>query len=308
MFIRRLGRQPDEGFASTPNEAARDARLSWAARGILTYLLSHRPGWSVTTADVEAAGPQGREAVRRAFRELEAAGYIRRIREQDERGRIVRWINLYPYGDADVESSDDGDIPDGPDPDGMSPEAGFQGTVFRAQVSRSPSRTPSTEDHSSLPVVDDDAATTQEVTNPHSVGGAAAVSHSVTPTTIPVVLQRRLRDMGVVDGTAWTSAWQAATSVEWPEFAAFEAEHFPEEHLMLHLLQQQDRGQAISPSRWLRFFLEDRQRRITAIAGQIEQEARMSETPQEREDRLNRRLPPIWPDEPRPAATTGEKS
>lgn len=158
-------------------------------------------------------------------------------------------------------------------------------------------------------VVDGDGATTQEVTNPHSVGGAAAVSHSVTPpATVPVVLQRKLRDMGVNDGTAWTSAWQTATSVVWPDFAAFEAEHFPEEHLMLHLLQQQDRGQAISPSRWLRFFLEDRQRRIAVIAGQIEQEARMSETPQEREDRLNRRLPPIWPDEPRPAATTGEKS
>lgn len=135
----------------------------------------------------------------------------------------------------------------------------------------------------------------------------AASRDSGQPVTIPMVLQRKLRDMGVVDGATWTTAWQAAVSLEWPEWAQSEADRFPEEHLMLHLLAQQEQGRTPSPSRWMRFYVEDRSRRVAIIAGQMEQEARMAESPQEREDRLNRRLPPVeWGV---PAATdTGEQA
>jgi hypothetical protein len=130
------------------------------------------------------------------------------------------------------------------------------------------------------------------------------VSHGVTPATVPVVLQRKLQQMGVTDGTVWSQAWASVTSLDWPEFAAAEADRFPEEHLMLHLLAQQEQGRDPSATRWVRFYIEDRNRRIRTIEGQIEQEARMSETPQEREDRLNKRLPPVW----EPTATIEERA
>jgi hypothetical protein len=139
---------------------------------------------------------------------------------------------------------------------------------------------------------------------PSEVDAAAAVSHGVTPATVPVVLQRKLQQMGVTDGTVWSQAWASVTSLDWPEFAAAEADRFPEEHLMLHLLAQQEQGRDPSATRWVRFYIEDRNRRIRTIEGQIEQEARMSETPQEREDRLNKRLPPVW----EPTATIEERA
>lgn len=120
--------------------------------------------------------------------------------------------------------------------------------------------------------------------------------------TLPMVLRRKLQDMGVTNGATWETAWQSATSLEWPDFALTEQQRFPEEHLMLHLMAQQEQGREPSATRWMRFYIEDRQRRITIIAGQIESLARAAETPQEREDRQNKALPPVW----EPAAATGE--
>lgn len=76
-------------FTTMPNAWARDARLSRRARGLLVELLSHRVGWTVSVASLVAAGPEGRDAIRAAIRELIEYGYLVREQGHDESGKFA---------------------------------------------------------------------------------------------------------------------------------------------------------------------------------------------------------------------------
>lgn len=74
-------------FTIVPNLYLRDKALSWRARGLLAYLMSMQPGWSMSIDQLTAAGMEGRNAVRSALWELEKAGYL--VRQQtNENGRF----------------------------------------------------------------------------------------------------------------------------------------------------------------------------------------------------------------------------
>lgn len=72
-------------FAQVPNEWARDANLSYRARGVLLVLMSHRSGWEVTTEHLIRNGTEGRDAIRKAIRELVNQGYLQweQVRGED---------------------------------------------------------------------------------------------------------------------------------------------------------------------------------------------------------------------------------
>lgn len=101
MRIRRS--KPVDNFTIIPNAALRDDRLSYCARGVLVELLSRSSGWE-TNADAlserarrhrgDTVG-EGRRALRSAFKELEAAGYMVRRKEKDGRGRFVTVLEVY---------------------------------------------------------------------------------------------------------------------------------------------------------------------------------------------------------------------
>ncbi|MFD7738044.1 hypothetical protein [Kitasatospora sp. NPDC059800] len=73
----------DRAFTIVPNAAARHDRLSLAAVGLLVRLLSLPDGTPVSIERITEQVDEGRTAVSRAFRQLEAAGYLRRQRTQD---------------------------------------------------------------------------------------------------------------------------------------------------------------------------------------------------------------------------------
>ncbi|MFF1400705.1 hypothetical protein ACFVZD_44110 [Streptomyces sp. NPDC058287] len=75
-------------YTTVFNHAVRDRRLSRRARGLLVELLSHRDGYGVSIAMLLRAGPEGKDAVTVALRELERHGYLHRERERDARGRL----------------------------------------------------------------------------------------------------------------------------------------------------------------------------------------------------------------------------
>lgn len=68
--------------------AIEDSRLSWAARGLLGYLLSRPDDWKVLVNDLRKRGDLGRDGIYKLLRELREAGYVHFIRSRDKQGRI----------------------------------------------------------------------------------------------------------------------------------------------------------------------------------------------------------------------------
>lgn len=78
MSIKRPALSFDRDFTIIPNAWLRDGSLSLRARGLLGQLLSHSPGWEITVESLMRENPEGRDAIRRAIKELEDAGYLNR--------------------------------------------------------------------------------------------------------------------------------------------------------------------------------------------------------------------------------------
>lgn len=86
-MIVRIAKRP-RGFTQIDNRTLRDDRLSLKARGLLAYLLSQPSFYTVRSEDLAGITPkEGRDAIRAALAELEAAGYVRRIRTRNDAGR-----------------------------------------------------------------------------------------------------------------------------------------------------------------------------------------------------------------------------
>lgn len=76
----RRGPAPVDYFTIVPNSYLRDSQLSWGARGLLSWLMSHMAGYEVTEEGLISAGPMRRDGVRALVRELEKHGYLKRER------------------------------------------------------------------------------------------------------------------------------------------------------------------------------------------------------------------------------------
>ena len=81
MSIRR-GKRPDTRFYTLNKDISEDVRLSWAARGMLIFLLGKPDNWTVSVAHLmkqtgSSARPSSRDAVRAIIKELVDAGYMR---------------------------------------------------------------------------------------------------------------------------------------------------------------------------------------------------------------------------------------
>lgn len=120
MIIR--GPRLEKHFTILDNAVIRDGRLSFRARGVLAYILSQPDGWRSTSEDLARVATEGREAVRTAMRELEAAGYVERRKEQNQSGQWVTHVTVY-----DRPRPEDG-FP------GLGlPDAGFLGAIQKNQ-------------------------------------------------------------------------------------------------------------------------------------------------------------------------------
>lgn len=81
MSIRR-GKRPDTRFYTLNKDISEDVRLSWAARGMLIFLLGKPDNWSVSVAHLikqtcDSDRPSSRDAVRGIINELIKAGYMK---------------------------------------------------------------------------------------------------------------------------------------------------------------------------------------------------------------------------------------
>jgi hypothetical protein len=95
-------------FVVMDQRAVEDGRLSWAARGLLCYLLSRPDDWKVLVNDLRKRGNLGRDGIYRLLRELRTVGYARFLRLRDKNGRIRGGIYII----REIAESPDPDLPD----------------------------------------------------------------------------------------------------------------------------------------------------------------------------------------------------
>jgi hypothetical protein len=80
-------------FFQMHNKAIQDPGLSWAARGLLAYLISQPEDWKVRLTDLFNRGPNSRRRTEAAMNELIEAKYV--IKEQGEIKRQSTKYTVY---------------------------------------------------------------------------------------------------------------------------------------------------------------------------------------------------------------------
>lgn len=80
----------NENYTQMSNFHLRDKRLSLRAVGLLSKMLSLPPDWDYTVAGLSAICKEGKDAIRAALNELEAAGYMTRYQTHSASGTFSR--------------------------------------------------------------------------------------------------------------------------------------------------------------------------------------------------------------------------
>lgn len=113
--------QHSKNYTCIANSTLKDDRLSFRARGILAFLLSHPDGWQVNSTHLASKSPSEKKtAIRTALTELEAYGYLFRQKIRNAKGQI-EWETCVAetpqppqkltnkiHGETRVRSSSDG--------------------------------------------------------------------------------------------------------------------------------------------------------------------------------------------------------
>lgn len=86
-------------FTQFPNYWARDNRIGFRAKGLLTLLMSHTDGWRISIQSLATNSPDGITAIRTAVQELEDAGYLTRHLVRNDKAQVEasEWILADPF-------------------------------------------------------------------------------------------------------------------------------------------------------------------------------------------------------------------
>ncbi|MFC9078585.1 hypothetical protein ACFTY7_16520, partial [Streptomyces sp. NPDC057062] len=84
----RRGAMAADRFTQIRNGLFRDPKISYRAKGVFGLISTHREGWRVSVAELARQGPEGKDAVTVALKELERHGYLVRERERRADGTL----------------------------------------------------------------------------------------------------------------------------------------------------------------------------------------------------------------------------
>jgi hypothetical protein len=116
MSVIRIKKAHKKPYVILDTTALNDARLSFRAKGLHTYLMAKPDDWQVRIDQLEKLSPkEGREAIRLAIAELEACGYVTRQKIRGERGRLAGWdTTVYETPALATQQDQDADSPNEP--------------------------------------------------------------------------------------------------------------------------------------------------------------------------------------------------
>lgn len=120
-------------FVIIDQRTIEDEYLSWAARGLLGYMLSRPVDWTLRVDELCGRGDLGRDGIYRLLRELREAGYVQFEHQRDENGRI-RGGTYFIYETLD---SPDTDMPDSAEQDAAESHPVSPATATTTHVCRS---------------------------------------------------------------------------------------------------------------------------------------------------------------------------
>jgi hypothetical protein len=82
----------ERDFTRIPNAWARDPKLPMRAKGLLTLLMSHKPGFTISVASLQKQMPEGRDYIYKAINELIEHGFL--VREQDHNAKSGKYSSV----------------------------------------------------------------------------------------------------------------------------------------------------------------------------------------------------------------------
>ncbi len=86
--IVRVSKNKDNPYVMMNKEFLSDSKLSWRAKGMLSYLLSKPDNWQVNPNDLIKKSKDGRDAVYACLNELIEFGYIQRNKIRNDKGHF----------------------------------------------------------------------------------------------------------------------------------------------------------------------------------------------------------------------------
>ncbi|MCD8150421.1 MAG: helix-turn-helix domain-containing protein [Clostridiales bacterium] len=96
--------EKNENYTTMSNCHLKDPRLSLKAKGLLSLFLSLPDSWKYSIGGLAQICKEGKSGIRSGLNELEETGYLRRIRQRDERGLLRD--NLYVIYESPQDGSD----------------------------------------------------------------------------------------------------------------------------------------------------------------------------------------------------------
>ena len=78
----------NENFTIMANFHFKERKMSLKAKGLLSLMLSLPDNWDYSINGLSVINKDGRESVQSACKELEAFGYLKRLRKRDSKGRL----------------------------------------------------------------------------------------------------------------------------------------------------------------------------------------------------------------------------
>lgn len=83
-------------FTRILNDPLQDGRLSFKARGLLSYMLSKPDNFRFYLDELVKHTTEGKDSIRAGMKELEQLGYVHRYPVKNKRGKITSWeLDIY---------------------------------------------------------------------------------------------------------------------------------------------------------------------------------------------------------------------